>query len=580
MVKKLLYNLTEMMEKNLKNLESLNKPALVIDYNHKILFANQILSIFLNKPLEKIIGEYCYNAITCDLCFKECPFLKVFEHNDSFEKKNINIYEESGHTKLINYTIEPYEFDNTRGALITITPLENSIINLKEPSPILSEDIKVTEFYEKAFDMLDEGIIFVDKNFKIFKCNTFMENLTGFTKADLIGNPCPKICHIPEGYRCPFDYCYKKNKSSEELFSVISRKKAIPILVKAQLKIFKDAFNNFLGGIATIKKVLDFDRLKKEYPLDDIITESTSMKEAISLLAIAGISKKHFLITGEPGVGKKFFASKLKLFHTNEDVPYYTLNTKGLTDEQIEKELFGFEKDAFFGAFDTKKGLLEKSNKGILVIYDITDLSPYLQKKLYNTLNNGKLFRLGGNEPITISVQLVAITSNDLKHLLEKKLFDKDLYEMLSSITIKIPPLSERKEDLKPLIELFLNSFKEGSKQKHLSQISESALNILSQYTWGGNVLELKNVIEHIYFVTPSTKREITPNMLPQFIREAVTHNLKTKSTQEERDQIVKVLRQTNLDRSEAAKILGYSRITLWRKIKQYNITIEELVNY
>ncbi len=568
------------MKKNFSNLETLNRPALVIDYNHKILSANSILSKFLNTPLEQIIGEYCYNTITCDLCFKECPFLKVFEHNESIEKKNINFYEESGNTKTINYAIEPYELDNTKGALITITPLENGIINLNEPSSILPKEIKVTEFYEKAFDMLDEGIIFVNKNFKIFACNTFMENLTGFSKADLIGNPCPKICHIPEGYNCPFDYCYKKNKNSEELYSVISRKNALPTIVKAQLKIFKDAFNSFLGGIAVIKKILDFDSLKKEYPLDDIITVSSSMKETISLLAIAGISKKHLLITGEAGVGKKFFASKLKLFHTNLDVPYHTLNTKGLTDEQIEKELFGFEKDAFPGAFDNKKGLLEKANKGILVIDDVTELSPYIQKKLYNTLNNGILYRLGSNEPITISVQLVAITSKDLKYLLEKNLFDKDLYEMISSINIKIPPLRERKEDLKPLIEFFLKTYKEGSKQKHISQISESTLNLLYQYHWKGNVLELKNVIEHIYFVAPSTKREITLDMIPQSIREAVTKTIKTKFIQEEREQIVKTLRQTNLDRNEAAKILGYSRITLWRKIKQYNITIEELLNY
>jgi PAS domain S-box-containing protein len=568
------------MEQSFKNLESPNNPALVIDYNHKIIAANLMLSKFLNKPLEKIIGDYCYNAITCELCFKECPFLKVFEHNDSFEKKNINIYDELGTTKLINYNIVPYEFDNIRGALITIVPIEKDYINLEKSTPILPEEINITELYEKAFDMLDEGIIFVDKNYKIFECNTFMENLTGFTKADLIGNPCPKICHLPEGYNCPFDYCYKKNKPFEELFSVITRKNALPVLVKAQLKIFKNASNSFSAGIAIIKKILDFNRLKKEYPLEDIITQSNAMKEAISLLAIAGISKKHFLITGEPGVGKKFFASKLKLFYENKDIPYYTLNTKGLTEGQIEKELFGFEKDAFIGAFDTKKGLIEKANNGILVIHDITELSPYIQEKLYITLKTGKLYRIGSNNPITISVQIVAITTKDIKYLLEKKLFDKNLYEMISSINIKIPPLRERKEDLKPLIEHFLNTFKEGNKRKQLSQISESTLNLLSQYHWAGNVFELKNVIEHIYYVAPSTKQEITPEMIPQSIREAVTNTLKTKSTQEEREQIIKVLRQTNLNRSETSKILGYSRITLWRKIKQYNITIEELLNY
>lgn len=565
------------MKEGIKVLESLNKPALVIDYAHKIIYANQLLSYFLNKPLEKIIGEYCYNAITCDLCFKECPFISVFEHNSSFEKKQINFYDDSGEAKLVDYNISPYEYDKTRGALITIAS-SNTDLKEAETIDIPNKTINLINFYESTFDMIDEGIVLVNENFKIFKSNKSMENITGYNLSELIGQPCPKICYIPEGYSCPFDYCYKNKKDKEEIYSIILRKNSTPILVKAQIKLLKDSSEKLVGGIAVVKRILDFERLKKEYPLDDIITESDSMKEVISLLAVAGFSNKHFLITGQTGTGKKFLASKLKLFHRNPHVHVFTLNTKGLSSDQILNELFGYAKDSFEGAFESKQGLIEKANNGILIIDDVCDLSLETQNRLLSVLKTGTTYRLGDNTPYPTSFQLVAITSKDLKFMLEKGLFNDELYELISSLKISLPSLIDRQKDIVGLIEYFLAEMKKKGKEKNLSKISESALNLLLQYPWEGNVQELKNVIEHIYLTSSSTKKEITSEMLPAIIRDTVIKSHKTKSNQQEREQIIKVLRETNLDRNEASKILGYSRITLWRKIKQYNITIQELL--
>lgn len=565
------------MEDGIKKLENINKPALIIDYAHRIMYANQWLTYFLNKPLENIIGEYCYNAITCDLCFKECPFLSVFEHNSSFEKKHVNFYDDSGQSKVIDYNILPFEYNKTRGALITITPTDDETKE-KDIQDISKQTSNLINFFENTLDTIDEGIVFVDENFKIFKSNKSMENITGYKLTELIGQPCPKICHIPEGYSCPFDYCYKNKKDKDQIYSIISRKNSTPILVKAQIKLLKDSSEKLLGGIAVVKKILDFEKLKKEYPLDDIITESGYMKEVISLLAVAGFSNKHFLITGPTGTGKKFLASKLKLFHRNSDIQVYTLNTKGLSTDQIIHELFGYEKDSFEGAFESKQGLIEKSNNGILIIDDICDLSSETQNRLLSVLKTGINFRLGGTIPYKVSFQLVAITSKDLKFMLENGLFNSELYDIISQLKISLPTLVERKKDMVGLIEYFLSECKKKGKEKNLSKISDSALSMLSQYSWEGNVQELKNIIEHIYFTSSSTKREISVEMIPEIIRDTVIKNQRNKSIQQEREQIIKVLRETNLDRNEASKILGYSRITLWRKIKQYNITIEEIL--
>lgn len=569
------------MNEQIKNIDELTSAALIIDYNHKIHYANKQLVELIGKNLNDIIGKYCYNVITCDLCFKNCPFLQVFEQNKNFEEKNIKLYDEMGNDRNISYSMYPYNFNNMRTALITIeTPSTSSLvsypdINIKH----IDDEINVYVYYSALINLLDEGIVFVDKNYNIIECNSAMENITGYQRQNLLGQPCPNICHIPEGYSCPFDYCIKNNKDREEIYSVISRKNESPIVIKVLLNIIRDKSNEIYGGIGIVKKILDYEKLREDYDLKDFVAENKVLKEALSMLAVVAFSNNHLLITGETGTGRKLLASKLKVFYSKPDMPVIIMNTEGLDETQIEKELFGYEKDAFEGAINTKIGKLELASNGLLILNEVTNLSLNIQNKLYDALKEGYFKRLGGKNTIKCNAKIIAISSKDIKMLLEKNQFSLNLYNLISFINIYMPPLRDRVEDIFYLVEHFLTICRKSSKkEKNLSTISSEALQYFTEYKWPGNVQELKTVIEYIYLLAPSTKKEITVDMIPDNIRETVKESLKIKFYKEERQHIIDSLRLTNLDRTRAAQMLGMSRITLWRKIKYYKITVKEIL--
>ena len=336
----------------------------------------------------------------------------------------------------------------------------------------------------------------------------------------------------------------------------------------------------------TIKKIIEHQHLLKEnillrkelskrYQFQDIIGKSPKMQAVFELIRTVAPTKSTILIRGESGTGKEMVARAIHEASLRKDYPFIDLACGALPETLLEAELFGHEKGAFTGANFQKKGKIELADGGTLFLDEIGDISLKSQVDLLRVLQEREFRRLGGTETIKVDVRIIAATNKDLLKLVEAGKFRDDLFYRLNVITITIPPLRERKEDIPLLITHFLEKYNIETGKK-IEKLSEAALNMLMDYHWPGNVRELENTIEHAVVVTEANM--ISPQALPDFFKKKDSSPVdSSKSLDEmEKQHIIQVLKENQGNISRTAEVLGINRVTLYRKIKEYNIQVED----
>ena len=269
-------------------------------------------------------------------------------------------------------------------------------------------------------------------------------------------------------------------------------------------------------------------------------------------------------------MGKSLIAKIIHFTSKRQEKPFLTINCATLTEELLASELFGHEKGAFTGALTAKQGLVEIADTGTLFLDEIAELSPVLQAKLLKVVEEGEFYRVGGTKPLKVDVRFIAATNQNVKKLISNGKFREDLYYRINILEIFIPPLRERQDDIKPLSAFFL--------QKHLSKagkkisgFSTEAMDILFHYSFPGNVRELENIIERALILEKNPV--ITPESLPRGIRVLEIETIdpeRVKSVDElVKEYAEKVVKMLGGNRSKAAEILGISRTSLWKILKE-----------
>lgn len=302
----------------------------------------------------------------------------------------------------------------------------------------------------------------------------------------------------------------------------------------------------------------------------DIVGQSDAIQDVIKLAEQVAPSQASVLIQGESGTGKEAIASLIHKRGTRKDKPFIKMSCAALPDTLLESELFGYEKGAFTGAVCQKEGRFELAHNGTLFLDEIGEIVPSLQVKLLRVLQEGEFERLGGTKVLKSDVRIISATNVDLTHAIKQKRFREDLFYRLNVITITIPPLRERKEDIPLLVSHFLKIYQEKN-DKPLDGISEETLEILTDYKWPGNVRELKNVVERAVILTQDTI--VTPDDLPgNIVKNLVKERKMTipfgMSLREiEKKIIAETLRRTNGDKEITANLLGIASRTIYRKM-------------
>ena len=314
-------------------------------------------------------------------------------------------------------------------------------------------------------------------------------------------------------------------------------------------------------------------KIEDRYHFEGIIAKSPKMLKIFELIKTVAPTSATVLITGKTGTGKEIIARAIHHKSIRGDKPFIVTSCAALPESLLESELFGHEKGSFTGALERKKGKFEAADKGTLFLDEIGEINANTQIHLLRALEEKKITRVGSNEEIDVDVRLIAATNRNLKAIVKQEKFREDLYYRLNVVTIELPPLKDRGEDILPLAEHFLKKFAEEN-NKSIKIFSPEVVKFMLNYSWPGNVRELENMVERCVIL--SKNKTITLAEVPQDIIHPMPAEGKTIEGVE-RNHIINVLEETKGNISKAAEILGIRRMTLYNKLKKYNYTVNNL---
>lgn len=317
---------------------------------------------------------------------------------------------------------------------------------------------------------------------------------------------------------------------------------------------------------------------KEKFEKGEILAQSKIMKDVLKTVDQIAQSNATVLIEGESGTGKELIAHRIHELSARKHQPFVAVHCAALTETLLSSELFGHERGAFTGASERKIGRFERAHQGTLFLDEIGEISPSTQVKLLRVLQEGELERVGGTKTIKVDVRLVCATNKNLLEEVKAGKFREDLYYRLNVIYLKMPALKDRKEDIPLLISAFIKSSSLANAKK-ITGIAPEAVSALQAYDWPGNIRELKNIIERM--VVLSSDGELKIINIPEDIRHPKNFQPRSGGALEtshnslsdiERDHIRRVLEEVRGNKSMAAKKLGISRRTLYRKIEEYKL--------
>ena len=329
------------------------------------------------------------------------------------------------------------------------------------------------------------------------------------------------------------------------------------------------------------------DHIENQAPGGEMVGSSQGMREMRDMVFQVAKTDTTILITGESGTGKELVANLIRETSHRKDQPFLKINCNNINDSLLASDLFGYEKGAFTGATNRRKGKIAVVDGGTIFLDEIGDISPRMQGSLLRVLQNGEIIRVGGNTPIKVNVRIIAATNADLSKCVQEGTFRLDLYYRLNIINILIPPLRERKEDIVDLVTHFIKHYRQVFK-KDINFLPKSIINRLLNHEWPGNVRELENVIQRAILMAKSNiiteqelffdlpleeKEDISPGSLYKKLEGLPLKNMLSEM---EKDLLTHALQKYQGNVAKTAQVLKVGKTAFYDKIKRYNINPKE----
>src|SRR6056297_32325 len=434
---------------------------------------------------------------------------------------------------------------------------------------------------EIILESISEGVFTVDKDWRITSFNRAAEEITGVAREEAIGKHCWEVFR---SNMCESDCAMRRTMDegapvvNASAYFINSERRRIPVTVSTD--VLKDANGSVIGGVETFRDVSQVEALRKEldgrYRMGDMVSRSPAMQKIFTLLPQVATSESTVLIHGETGTGKELLARALHEHSHRKEKPFMAINCGALPDTLLESELFGYKAGAFTSAVKDKAGLFSAANGGTLLLDEIGDISPAFQVKLLRVLQDNTFQPLGSTQTLKTDVRILASTHQDLSERVATGSFRQDLYYRINVVTLPLPPLRERKEDIPLLCERIIARMNR-TRGRAVSGISQEAMAVLMSYDYAGNIRELENIIEHAFILCPDEM--IMPSHLPEHLRPnrqdagAVDRGgIRSAKRSAEAQSIIDALARNDYSRQAAARDLGIHKSTLFRKIKALGI--------
>jgi PAS domain S-box-containing protein len=459
--------------------------------------------------------------------------------------------------------------------ILEITISYDSFLLIR-PSTMENTDFKKMVAYwenlERILDNLTEGIIAHDPSRRILFFNRSAENITGFSRDEVVDRDCHQVFGGPFcGGKCSFNETPSEWLSDKEYPLNIITKHGDPRRIEMRITGMKDSADRFVGVIASFRDVTDLTGLRLQVgELDGfagIIGRNSQMLQIYGQIREVATNDYPVHIAGETGTGKELVASAIHDESRRGGRPFVPINCAALPAGMLESELFGHVKGAFTGAHRDKKGRFELADGGTIFLDEVADLPKDVQAKLLRVLQEGTFERVGGEETVSINVRLISATNRDLKREVAKNNFREDLFYRINVFPMLIPPLRERKDDIPLLLNHFLEKALEEVQKT--SVFSKEALDTMVEYPWPGNVRELQSATR--FAVVKCKGRRIQPEDLPLELRSwKEGHRFPGPPRKLNAENVRAALTQCGGNKAKASRLLGVGRATLYRFLSDF----------
>ncbi len=436
--------------------------------------------------------------------------------------------------------------------------------------------------YQSLVDNLAEGIFTINTRWRITSFNQRAEQLTGYSSNEVLGRFCWDIFRSDLcGAGCPLRTTLETGvtRMDQDVRMLGKGGKRLGVLVNTS--VVRDRGGEVVGAVESFRPLAGLEpNLLPDTgsSFNDIIGASEPMRRLFNMLPDVAASGANVLIQGESGTGKELFARALHHHSPRREAPFVAVNCSALAESLLESELFGHEKAAFTGAVRSKVGRFELAKGGTIFLDEIGELKPELQVKLLRVLEQRVFERVGGTRLISMDARIIAATNRDLAQAMAHGAFREDLFYRLRTVPLTLPPLRLRKDDIPLLVEHFVKQLNQRY-AKQVRSVDPKVMRMFLSYDWPGNVRELERVMEHAYVFVKGPV--ILPAYLPslsEFWSERGPHGEQEAAVpgagpqEGERQAILDALGQCGGRRQQAAEILGMSRTSLWRRMKELGL--------
>lgn len=563
------------MEENLESFwDTFSDGVVAIDKDLKIIGFSRGAERITGYTAEEVMGFTCKEVFKSDICKEGSPIKKALKTGEMFINLKVEVENFNREKIIISLNITPLK--DKRGDIV------GAVMNFRDVGEVYrltAQLFKETARLQSILNSIADGVFTVDTEWRITSFNPSAERITGYKREEIIGKPCHyafrnKLCEA----ECPLRKTIETGESIHnfEMEIINAKGEIIPISVSTALLV--DEEGEIIGGVETFRDLSTLKRLKEElkerYGFGNIIGRDTRMQEVYNLIQTVSETSSTVLIQGETGTGKELVARAIHYNSPRKDKPFIKVSCAALPETLLESELFGYKRGAFTGAVRDKPGRFELADKGTIFLDEIGEIPLSIQVKLLRVLEEKEIEPLGSTRPVKVDVRIIAATNRDLKKAVREGKFREDLYYRLNVVSIFLPPLRERKEDIPLLVKHFIKRFNKRM-GKGIDSVSKEAMDALIDYSWPGNVRELENAIEHAFIYCKG--RVIEVRDLPKEVikqRRLLEKSLTSDNPLEEMEKeiIWEILNYNKGDRKKTASMLKISRTTLWRKMKRYEI--------